>query len=104
MYRPPIPGPALFSTYYWVGVEALSKGTLQITEYHSWKRPARLYLWPRLGMTWDMFATAILVFDEFARTKGLWGFRFDVYYQGRGAVGHGIVFGEVGRGGGAVSS
>lgn len=95
MYRPLIPGPALFATYYWVGLEALSKGTRQITESHSWKWEARLYLWPRPGMTWDIFATAILILDQFARTKGPWGFRFDIYHQSRGAVGQGIVFGEM---------
>ncbi len=55
-------------------------------------------------MNWDMFGTAILVFDEFARTMGLWGFRYDIYYQGRGAVGHGIVYGKMPGVGGAVSS
>lgn len=41
-------------------------------------------------MTWDMFAFALGAMAEFARTQGLQGYRFDVYYgsvvMGLGAV------------------
>lgn len=55
-------------------------------------------------MTWDQLATAILVLDEFARTVGPCGFRFDVFDQNMGVMGHGAVFGYALRGGGAVGS
>lgn len=41
-------------------------------------------------MTWEMFAFALGAMTEFARTQGLQGYRFDVYFDsvviGLGAV------------------
>lgn len=49
-----------------------------------------VYLWPKRGMTWEMFAFALGAMVEFARTQGLQGYRFDVCFDstvvGLGAV------------------
>ena len=89
-YKSPIPYLALISTYRQIWNEAHSRGSSRIFSSQKWEFGATVNLWPKYGMTWEMFAFSLQAMGEFTRKQGLEGFRFDVYYndelKGLGAV------------------